>query len=585
MQNVPFTPPPATKFNKSINDFRNARQRAALENIVARLTGKSTELLSYNDVVRKLKVVSQAERGVREIPVEAIVGSVGRYTDFTRTFLPQRSSDAQRWAKVASVPDFTNLPPIDVYQIGDVYFVLDGNHRVSIARQRGILFIPAEVTEVRTRAPIPLHVSPDKLILQAEYAAFLENTQLDRLRPNADLWVSVPGQYRKLENHMEVHRFFIEMADAVELSDAEAVARWYDEAYLPVVQAVREQGLLRDFPNRTETDLYLWISEHQSQLRNELGWQVRPEVATADLAARFRQQPESRLAKASKRIGRGILNLVVAEGARTAARSQSWSQEKVAIRYSDRLFADLLVVLLEEYENRAVLKQALIVAGRDKSRLYGLCPGGEGTQANAAVRLQDAPDSALRSWFEQQCQAAEVEGRLAFQTGDLVDMICERAALADLIVCGRLTTEEQLLSLICRSPRPILISTDTPVSLDRVLLAYDGGTKSKEALFAAAYMAERWGVSLTVVVALEAGFVDETATDHARAYLEMHEVAAEYIVRQADPTGLILETAAAKASQLIIAGGYNERRFGRRGPGDVVSRLVAEWAGALFICP
>jgi hypothetical protein len=92
-------------------------------------------------------------------------------------------------------------------------------------------------------------------------------------------------------------------------------------------------------------------------------------------------------------------------------------------------------------------------------------------------------------------------------------------------------------------------------------------------------------VALTVVMALEAGFVDETAADHARAYLEMHEVTADYVVRQADPTGLILETAAAKASQLIIAGGYNERRFGRRGPGDVVTRLVEEWAGALFVCP
>jgi hypothetical protein len=574
-----------TKFQRSINDFRNARQRAAMENIVARLTGKSTELLSYGDVVRQLKVVSQSERGVREIPVEAIVGSVGRYTDFTRTFLPQRSSDAQRWAKVASVPDFTNLPPIDVYQIGDVYFVLDGNHRVSIARQRGVLFIPAEVTEVRTRAPIPPNVSPDKLILQAEYVAFLENTQLDRLRPNAELRVSVPGQYRKLENHMEVHRFFIEMADEIELSDAEAVTRWYDEAYLPVVQALREQGLLRGFPNRTETDLYLWISEHQAHLRNELGWQVRPEVATADLATRFRQQSGSRLARTGKKIGRSILNLVVPPGAKAAPRSQSWSQEKVAARYSDRLFADLLVILLEGYENRATLEQALIVAGRDNGRLHGLCPGGEGTQTNAAVRLQDTPDSGLRGWFEQECRAADIEGRLAFQAGDLVEMICERAALADLIVCGRLMTNEQLLALVCRSPRPILIATDTPVPLDRALLAFDGGLKSKEALFAAAYMAEQWGVSLTVVVAMEAGFVDETAADHARAYLEMHEVEAEFVVRKGDPGDLILETAELKESQLIIAGGYNERRFGRRGPGDVVSRLVAEWEGALFVCP
>ncbi|NIP27219.1 MAG: universal stress protein, partial [Gammaproteobacteria bacterium] len=166
-----------------------------MENIIDRLTGKSSELLSYYDVIQKLKIVNQTEQGVQDIPLEAIVGSVGRYTDFSRTFLPMQDNDATRWARVAAVP-FNELPPIDVYQIGNSYFVLDGNHRVSIARQRGMKFIPAEVTEVRTRAPLPPDVSPEKLILQAEYVSFLENTNFDKLRPDADLRVSVPGQYR-----------------------------------------------------------------------------------------------------------------------------------------------------------------------------------------------------------------------------------------------------------------------------------------------------------------------------------------------------------------------------------------------------
>jgi nucleotide-binding universal stress UspA family protein len=590
MRDLGITPTHQSKYQKSIHDFRIARQRAAMEAVIGRLTGKSDGLLSYHDVADKLKIVNQSGRGVRDIPVDAIVGSVGRYTDFSRTFLPKLESDATRWARVASVPNFHQLPPIEVYQIGDVYFVLDGNHRVSIARQRGIHFIPAAVTEVRTRAPLPPDVSPDKLILQAEFVNFLENTNLDRLRPDADLLVSVPGQYRKLENHMEVHRFFIEMAEEIELSDDEAVTRWYEEAYLPVVQAVREQGVLRGFPNRTETDLYLWISEHQAHLRNELGWQVRAEVATADLVDRAGQKAENKIARLGKKFSRGVLNLVLLRESKS--QGQSWSQFKLAARYSDRLFADLLVVLSNDSRNQATLNQALLIAGREDSRLHGLCltPGDQAGEASATTHdFQDSPTADLRAWFSEQCRAAGIEGRLAFQAGSPVETICNRSALADLIVYGRPNdnTEEnqQLLALIRRSPRPVLISTNAPVPLGKVLLAYDGSPKSREALFAATYMAERWGVSLTVVLAPKEENAEETTISHARRYLEMHEVEAAFVVCDSEPADLILETAAENKVQLIIAGGYEERSRGRTGSGAVVQRLVAEWSGALLICP
>lgn len=587
--------PNTSRYQQSIHDFRLARQRAAMESVVSRLTGKSTQLLSYDDVVRKLKIVSQAERGIEDIPVEAIVGSVGRYTDFSRSFLPIQESDADRWARVASVPDFYQLPPIEVFRIGDVYFVLDGNHRVSIARQRGISFIPAEVIEIKTRAPIPPDISPDKLILQAEYVDFLENTNLDRLRPEADLRVSVPGQYRKLESHMEVHHFYVEMAEGIELSDAEAVRRWYDEAYLPIVKTVREQGLLRDFPNRTEADLYLWISEHQAHLRNDLGWQVRPEVATADLIDRYEREAENKVARLGKKLGRSIINIVVPEGSITAPRSQSWSQSKVAARYSDRLFADLLVLLVNQQDSQPILDQALMFAARDKSQIHGLAFESDRSPQNSPTNsLPDrsadgAPE--LKAWFEGQCQKAGLEGHLAMQAGDPVRMICARAVLADLIICDRfqfgpdLEPDSQLLALIRQSPRPILLPADKPVSLDHVLLAYDGGAKSKEALFVAAYMAERWGLSLTVAQAPGEGAASDAALNHARSYLEMHEVEAAYVVCDEDPISLVIDTARENEAHLIIAGGHSRQRFGRIGPGDIVNRLVTEWPGALLICP
>jgi len=101
------------------------------------------------------------------------------------------------------------LPPIEVYQIGEVYFVQDGNHRVSVAYQLGARYIQAYVTEVQTRVPLTPDVQPVDLILMAEYADFLEGTRLDELRPGADLRTSIPGQYQALSEHIDVHRYYM----------------------------------------------------------------------------------------------------------------------------------------------------------------------------------------------------------------------------------------------------------------------------------------------------------------------------------------------------------------------------------------
>ena len=107
--------PDQYKFQMAIHDFQTARQRAAIQEILARVTGKSTQLLSYEDVAEKLKLHARTERGLQNIPLDAIVGSVGRYTDFTRTFLPRHDNDQQRWAGFkAAVESGEGLPPIDV---------------------------------------------------------------------------------------------------------------------------------------------------------------------------------------------------------------------------------------------------------------------------------------------------------------------------------------------------------------------------------------------------------------------------------------------------------------------------------------
>ena len=185
--------------SSALRDFREARRKAAFEDLKSRLTGRSDDLLSYAEVNRALGLGTSAERTLADIPLDAIVGSVGRYSDFTRSFLPRRSSDAERWAKVKLKMQYHGgLPPIEVYRVGGVYFVLDGNHRVSVARELGATHIQAYVTEVGARIPLTPDVKPDQLIIMARQARFLERTQLDRSQPEADLTVTAPGQYRAL---------------------------------------------------------------------------------------------------------------------------------------------------------------------------------------------------------------------------------------------------------------------------------------------------------------------------------------------------------------------------------------------------
>lgn len=287
-----------TNFGAAVDDFHRARRQAAIEAIFATFTGASLDLLSYEEVRQLLRPQGQIERGLQDIPLEAIVGSVGRYRDFTRTFLPRHDGDANRWAQVKVALVTQGLPPISVYQLGEAYFVRDGNHRVSVARQIGNKTIEAHVTEVKISVPIGPDVRLDDLILKAEYAAFLTQTRLDVSRPQADLSLTSPGRYPLFLEHIEVHRYFMGLEQQQEIPYPEAVSHWYDAVYQPVVSLMQEHGLLDDFPDRTEADLYVWLAEHQAELEQAWGHSVQPDMAVAFLAAKLDQEKPSGLIRA-----------------------------------------------------------------------------------------------------------------------------------------------------------------------------------------------------------------------------------------------------------------------------------------------
>lgn len=237
------------------------------------IRGKNTDLVSYEEVARRVKAYQQIDMGTQMIPLDKIVGSVGRYKDFTKQFLPRTNINRDRWTRVDKVlHSLEGYPPIEVYKIGDVYFVRDGNHRVSVARANGLTHIEAYVSEVQTDVPLTQDdFERDAWLVKIEQAEFLEKTKLDELRPGHNVVITEPGRYRILLRHIFVHQYLRNQDLEREGSDTrltweDAVSSWYDGVYTPVVEAIRQYGVLDLFPERTEADMYLWITHHREEL-------------------------------------------------------------------------------------------------------------------------------------------------------------------------------------------------------------------------------------------------------------------------------------------------------------------------------
>jgi hypothetical protein len=270
-------------------DFRNARMRGFLRSVVAQLSGKSTKMLPWDEVRDKLGLRGLIRRGVASVPVDKIVGSVGRYLDFDNAFLPVSNSVQSRWRKInRAFYDDVSLPPVTLYKVGDAYFVLDGNHRVSVAREHEVAYIDAEVFEATTPVSITIDdlVDADHLNVLGEYARFLDRTRLNALRPDQQMRFTIGGAYERIIEHIAVHRYFMGLDLKRDISEDEAVTDWYDTVYMPIIQAVREDKILKDFPNRTESDLYLWIIDHQHFLRAH-GDAVDADEAATDYADKY----------------------------------------------------------------------------------------------------------------------------------------------------------------------------------------------------------------------------------------------------------------------------------------------------------
>lgn len=256
-------------------DFNRARNKALIHELQNFLASDKKKLLSFHDVKKILKPKNEVYVGMQSVPIKKIVGSEGRYRDFDKHFLPKSAYLRQRWERVdqAHLTDVA-LPPIQLYEIGSMYFVRDGNHRVSVAKAQGVEFIDAEIISLKSEIILPSTVTPETLldeVIKYEKRVFYTETGFGDLTDDWDLDFTSPGQFDVLYNHILVHKYYINETVEGEIPFTEAMLSWYRNVYQPVIGVIKRKKLLRKFRKRTESDLYVWIIKRWDELKRKYG--------------------------------------------------------------------------------------------------------------------------------------------------------------------------------------------------------------------------------------------------------------------------------------------------------------------------
>ena len=534
---------------QALHDFRKARRQASMERIVARLTGRSADLLSYDEVRQRLGARVAGPRELREIPLDAIVGSVSRPDDFTRKFFPKDAVDQARWQRVKHGMGQA-IRPIDVYQIDQAYFVLDGNHRVSVARQRGMTRILAYVTKIESSVPLTPEDDFEDLIIKNQQVRFRKDTGLEELRPDLEFATSIPGGYRFLRDQINAHHLNLEMQHHYPYTYQEAVQSWVDDVYLPLLQTVAQSGLLRDFPERTPTDLYIWLTQYQKEISRQYGWEIKPEAAVEGLVSTYGK----RLVHRWNRLKKNLIPKTLTQPPEIG----DWRRVHLMPRKEGQIFSAILVALNGEESGWKALEQAFTIARIEGGSIAALHlveepfdPGSE--------RLQD-----LRREFRAKSEERNLPAKLYIEGGKMTETLSQRALWNDLLVFSlqhppanrpEARLRSGIRSLIQSCPRPLLAVPDN-TDLSHGLLAFDGSPKSTEALYLAAYLGEKWGVRLSVIHAKEDSLSRINPLDAAREYLSARGIKAEFINKIGSPAEVILETKASQECDFVIVGGY-----------------------------
>jgi nucleotide-binding universal stress UspA family protein len=252
-------------------------------------------------------------------------------------------------------------------------------------------------------------------------------------------------------------------------------------------------------------------------------------------------------------------------------------------RYTDRLFADILVPITGQEQSWLALEQAILVAKKEASVLRGL------HVIPPRLRTDESQILELQRRFRQRCQEENVPGSLTAEKGSVSRQVCERALLADLIVLntahppspGLPSLYSGLRAIIRDSARPIMTVPEKTSPMDNALLAFDGSSKSREALFVATYLAEKWHTKLMVMTLGDNA--SHTVQEDARSYLELHEIQADYLVKTGS-RNIFLKTIQESQINLVVMGSYGGIALKEVVVDSTVNFLLRKANCSLLIC-
>lgn len=288
-------------------DFAKARNKAFFNEIQHLLSPEEASLISLNDVKQLIRPINETYLGMKVIPIDKIIGSEGRYKDFDNNFFPKSSHLRHRWEHVdeAAIKSIT-LPPIKVYEINGLYFVRDGNHRVSVAKARGTEFIDAEVvtlqSEIKLKKPNNMN-DIVKQIINYEKRLFYAETSFGDI---TDFWCldfSRAGRYDVIYNHILTHKYFLNQQQEDEVSMEDAILSWFTKVYVPIISTIQKKKILKKFPKRTYSDLYVWIVRYWDDLKHKFGNNEIPiDMAVEDFTKKYKIPLYKRFINNFKRI-------------------------------------------------------------------------------------------------------------------------------------------------------------------------------------------------------------------------------------------------------------------------------------------
>lgn len=530
-------------YRKALDDFHRLRSKAALDRFWAGIRGESLDLLPYDEVSSKLRAVSQTNLGLQLVNLDNIIGSVNRTSDFDRNFRPLLDGDSSRWAdvKAAMTSPFTaGVPPVSLYKIGEAYFVMDGNHRISIAKEMGLDSIEAYVTEVKTKVPLSSSFTLEELVEKAALADFLEDTHLDRILPGIDLSLKRIENYPLLREHINVHQYYMGIDQKREISFDDAALDWYDKVYAPVVRVIEDSELRYEYPEFTITDLYLWVLDKQQALLHEYGTSFKTGNVVDFVASQDGKQTKT---------------------AGIAADIESGNPgNRFLDTYSDCLFRDILVGVSHADYDLLALQQAMMINRCSDGNIMGLHVKADTDLATANTEAE------LETSFYQQLNNGRMNGRFIKVSGNISKTLQEYGLLSDVTVV-KLTyppggslfdrLSSGIITLLQTSRRPIMFVKELVTPVSRILLIFDDGEKGREAFYIAAYYAARYGCGLFIAFNDKDGKTSEDSLSFIQDYLSEDKLDYQFVSLsyplQADNLVKLIED---NAISTMILGGY-----------------------------